>query len=60
MHLLKEMFLEVTLGGFFFDFSIFRSTWKSKNRFSLKNWVICYCKIDNLKKKNKKAARDTW
>ena len=36
MHLLKEMFLEITLGRFFFDFSIFRSTLKPKNHFSLR------------------------
>ena len=48
MHLLKEMFLEVTLGGFFFDFSIFRRTWKPKKPiFAQKNRLICYCKIDN-------------
>ena len=36
VHLLKKMFLEVILVGFFFDFSIFRSIWKPKNWFTLK------------------------
>ena len=36
MHLLNELFLDVTLGGFFFYFSTFRSTWKPNNRFPLK------------------------
>ena len=48
MHLLKYMFLELTLGGFFFEFWIFRSTWNAKNGFSLmKNRLICYCKNNN-------------
>ena len=36
VYLLKEMFLEVTLGGVFFDFLAFRGTWKPKNCFSLR------------------------
>ena len=46
---------------FFFDFSIFCSTWKPKNRFSLKKksgkFIIVQLMII---KQNKKAPRNTW
>ena len=42
---------------FFFDFFIFRSTWKPENRFSLKKSANVTLIIIQ---KNKKASRDTW
>ena len=54
MHLLKEMFLEVTLGRFFSIFQFFVDLGSQKIEFLLKNRLICYCKINNYLKKTKK------